>query len=55
MGGRTSDKHIVEHSGFLDKLDYHDTVLADKGFEIEDLLKQKGVKLNVPPKRENGE
>ena len=33
-GGRTSDKHITEQCGFLDKLDIGDLILADRGFNI---------------------
>uniref|UniRef100_A0A8C4GJR4 DDE Tnp4 domain-containing protein n=1 Tax=Dicentrarchus labrax TaxID=13489 RepID=A0A8C4GJR4_DICLA len=35
-GGRVTDKHLTEHSGFLDKLLPGDLVLADRGFTIED-------------------
>lgn len=47
--GSISDREIVERSGFL-KLDFDkgDTVMADKGFTIEDLLPL-GVNLNIPP------
>ena len=37
-GGRTSDKFITEHSGFLDYIKEGDLVMADKGFTIGDLL-----------------
>ncbi len=33
-GGRTSDKHIIEHSSILSNLVPGDTVLADRGFDI---------------------
>ena len=47
--GSISDKEIVEHSGFL-KLPFEqgDSVMADKGFTIEDVLPL-GVSLNIPP------
>jgi hypothetical protein len=33
-GGRTSERHITENSGFLNKLNQDDVVLADRGFDI---------------------
>ena len=37
-GGRTSDKHLTLHSGFMDLIEPYDCVMADKGFSnlIED-------------------
>ena len=32
FGGRTSDKVLTLRSGFLDKLQYGDQVMADRGF-----------------------
>ena len=49
-GGRVSDKALTENSGLHEKLDSGDSVMADKGFDIEDLLAARGVKLNIPPK-----
>uniref|UniRef100_A0A6P7HAJ9 Uncharacterized protein LOC114348312 n=1 Tax=Diabrotica virgifera virgifera TaxID=50390 RepID=A0A6P7HAJ9_DIAVI len=37
-GGRTSDKQIVELSGFLDKIEPQDIVIADRGFLIKIFL-----------------
>ena len=43
--GSVSDKKLVEQNGLLDKLE----VMADKEFDIQDLLAPLGVKLNIPP------
>ena len=45
--GSISDKELI--SGILDLLDCGDSVMADKGFEIEDDLILRGVPLNIPP------
>ncbi|KAL7298197.1 hypothetical protein TKK_0009192 [Trichogramma kaykai] len=47
-GGRTSDKHIVENSGFLKHLLPGDVVLADRGFLVQESLDSIGVSLNIP-------
>ncbi|XP_049268707.1 uncharacterized protein LOC119382223 [Rhipicephalus sanguineus] len=48
--GCTSDRECVERSGFLKlKFDPGDSVMADKGFKIKDLLQEKQVMLNIPP------
>ena len=42
-------REIVRRSGFLDQqFDSDVSVMADKGFTIEDLLSP-GIKLNIPP------
>ena len=46
--GSISDKGIVQKSGFLDFLE-GDLVMADKGFNIQDLLAVCGVRLMAPP------
>ena len=47
--GNISDCEIVERSGFLKlEFDNGDTMMADKGFTIDDLLPL-GVTLNIPP------
>ena len=48
-GGRTSDKYITEHSGYLRKLCYGDVVLADRGFNISDSIAVTGATLAIPP------
>lgn len=50
-GGRTSDKYITNHCGFLDILEPLDTVMADRGFQIRDELTLHQSYLLVPPGR----
>lgn len=47
--GAVSDREIVVQSGFLDQINGNDLVLADRGFTIDDLLAEKGARLNIPP------
>lgn len=47
--GRCSDKKIVRHCGLYDLLEEGDSVMADKGFNIEDDLKLRGLTLTIPP------
>ncbi|XP_065077873.1 uncharacterized protein LOC135701089 [Ochlerotatus camptorhynchus] len=46
--GRCSDRNIAETSGFIDTLEPGDVVIADKGFDISDLISSKGAILNIP-------
>lgn len=46
--GSISDKEIVKKSGFLNKLEAGDDVMADRGFNIRDLLLFKKATLNMP-------
>ena len=48
-GGHCTDKVIVEDCGILQLLSEGDSVMADRGFEIQDLLARKKVYLNIPP------
>lgn len=49
-GGRTSDKEMVESTGFLEKLQPNTWVMADRGFKhVEEALMQKHCKLVRPP------
>jgi hypothetical protein len=48
-GGRISDKEITEKSGFYDKLEHNDLVLADRGFLISEELAARGASLAIPP------
>ena len=44
-----SDREIVKQSDFCSFLDRNDVVLADRGFNIEDLVIKMGAKLVIPP------
>lgn len=47
-GGAISDRALFEKSGLSNLLTKNDIVLADKGFQIQDLLAPKDVKVNMP-------
>ena len=47
-GGRASDKYLTEHSGFLKKLLPGDLVLADRGFNIGELVGMMCAEVKVP-------
>ena len=46
--GRVSDKELTKKSGILNLFDFGDNVMADRGFDIADILPE-GVALNIPP------
>ena len=47
--GSICDQKLVELSGLLNRLEPGDELMADKGFQIQDLLAPLGVHLNIPP------
>ena len=47
--GSISDKEITIQSGFLDIVQPGDVILADRGFNIHELLAKKGARLVIPP------
>ena len=47
--GSISDKELTRRSGLLGALKRGDSVMADRGFDIEEDLPLLGVKLNIPP------
>ena len=49
--GAITDAHLVEQCGILAKLEPSDSIMADKGFDIQHLLAPTGVRLNIPPFR----
>ena len=49
FGGNISDKQFIIQCGILEYLDEGDSIMADRGFNIGELLHAKGVALNIPP------
>ena len=47
--GCISDKELIKRNGILDLLEPGDSVMADRGFKIEEDLLLIGAKLNIPP------
>lgn len=47
-GGSTTDRQIIERSELLKMLEPGDSIMADKGFDIEDLLAAYKATLNIP-------
>ena len=47
--GDTVATRQVENCGILQLLEEGDSVMVDRGFEIQDLLAKKKVYLNIPP------
>ena len=46
-GGSISDREIVKTSAFMDLLEESDLIMADRGFDIQDLLASKKVTLFI--------
>ncbi|XP_063857624.1 uncharacterized protein LOC135099123 [Scylla paramamosain] len=47
-GGNTSDRYTAE-AEFIDKVEPGDAIMVDRGFNIGDLILQRGAKLHIPP------
>ncbi|XP_062586703.1 uncharacterized protein LOC134248310 [Saccostrea cucullata] len=47
-GGSTSDRQIVERSSLMNLCDKGDSIMADKGFNVQDLFAPHDVTINIP-------
>ena len=47
--GRTSHKQATVECGILTSLESRDSIMADRGFEINHSLLPNGVTINIPP------
>lgn len=48
FGGSASDRQLIERSNLVDKCDPHDSVMADKGFNVQDIFAMKDISVNIP-------
>jgi hypothetical protein len=47
-GGSTTDRQMVERSNITSFCDPADSIMADKGFNVQDLFQSIGVSVNIP-------
>lgn len=46
-GGSASDRQIIERSQILNRFNYNDEIMVDKGLNVQDILLSNGVKVNI--------
>ena len=46
-----TDRELFIETGIIDKMDVGDSVMADKGFTVADILNLRGMTLNIPPRK----
>lgn len=54
-GGRVSDKHLTANCQFMDKISHGDVILADRGFDIRELVALVGAEVIYPAFRKGKE
>ena len=47
-GGSTSDRQIIERSDIFSKVDPTDSIMSDKGFDVQDIFAPMDVTVNIP-------
>lgn len=47
-GGSATDRQIIEQSSILNRFDYNDEIMVDKGLNVQDIFIPYGVKVNMP-------
>lgn len=47
-GGSASDRSLVECSDLFEKCDDHDSIMADKGFNVQDMFASRNISVNIP-------
>ena len=47
-GGSTTDRQIVERSNITSTVNPTDSIMADKGFDVQDIFAPMDVKINIP-------
>jgi len=47
-GGSATDRQIVERCGLRDKCEPGDSIMADKGFNVQDIIGTKDMTVNIP-------